>query len=54
VKAQPTLATAIQIGNPVSSSAPHFRALEAMNGVVEQATEEELAEAAARAEPHRM
>jgi threonine synthase len=49
VKAQPTLATAIQIGNPVSSSRA-LRALEAMNGVVEQATEEELAEAAARAD----
>jgi threonine synthase len=49
VKAQPTLATAIQIGNPVSSSRA-MRALEAMNGVVEQATEEELCEAAARAD----
>ncbi|HEX9296402.1 MAG TPA: threonine synthase [Polyangiaceae bacterium] len=49
VKAQPTLATAIQIGNPVSSSRA-LRALEAMNGVVEQATEEELSEAAARAD----
>jgi threonine synthase len=49
VKAQPTLATAIQINNPVSSSRA-LRALEAMNGVVEQATEEELAEAAARAD----
>jgi threonine synthase len=49
VKAEPTLATAIQIGNPVSASRA-MRALEAMNGVVEQATEEELAEAAARAD----
>jgi threonine synthase len=49
VKAQPTHATAIQIGNPVSSPRA-MRALEAMNGVVEQATEEELAEAAARAD----
>jgi threonine synthase len=49
VKAEPTLATAIQIGNPVSSSRA-MRALDAMNGVVEQATEEELAEAAARAD----
>jgi threonine synthase len=49
VKAQPTLATAIQIGNPVSAPRA-LRALEAMNGVVEQATEEELAEAAARAD----
>jgi threonine synthase len=49
VKAEPTLATAIQIGNPVSASRA-MRALEEMNGVVEQATEEELAEAAARAD----
>jgi threonine synthase len=49
VKARPTLATAIQIGNPVSSPRA-LRALEAMNGVVEQATEEELSEAAARAD----
>jgi threonine synthase len=49
VKARPTLATAIQIGNPVSSPRA-LRALEAMNGVVEQATEEELCEAAARAD----
>jgi threonine synthase len=49
VKAEPTLATAIQIGNPVSATRA-MRAIEAMNGVVEQATEEELAEAAARAD----
>jgi threonine synthase len=49
VKARPTLATAIQIGNPVSAPRA-LRALEAMNGVVEQATEEELCEAAARAD----
>jgi threonine synthase len=49
VKARPTLATAIQIGNPVSSPRA-MRALEAMNGVVEQASEEELCEAAARAD----
>jgi threonine synthase len=49
VKAEATLATAIQIGNPVSSPRA-MRALEAMNGVVEQASEEELAEAAARAD----
>jgi threonine synthase len=49
VKAKPTLATAIQIGNPVSAPRA-IRALEAMNGVVEQATEEELCEAAARAD----
>ena len=49
IKAEPTLATAIQIGNPVSSPRA-LRALEAMNGVVEDASEEELAEAAARAD----
>jgi threonine synthase len=49
VKARPTLATAIQIGNPVSSTRA-LAALEAMNGVVEQASEEELCEAAARAD----
>jgi threonine synthase len=49
IKAAPTLATAIQIGNPVSSPRA-LRALEAMNGVVEDASEEELAEAAARAD----
>jgi threonine synthase len=48
-KAQETLATAIQIGNPVSAPRA-FRALEAMNGVVEQATEDELCDAAARAD----
>jgi threonine synthase len=49
VKAEETLASAIQIGNPVSAPRA-IRALEAMNGVVEQATEEELCEAAARAD----
>lgn len=49
IKAQPTLATAIQIGNPVSAPRA-FKALDAMNGVVEQASENELAEAAARAD----
>jgi threonine synthase len=49
IKAEATLATAIQIGNPVSSPRA-LRALEAMDGVVEDATEEELAEAAARAD----
>jgi len=49
IKAQPTLATAIQIGNPVSAPRA-MRALEAMNGVVEQASEDELSEAAARAD----
>jgi threonine synthase len=49
VQAKPTLATAIQIGNPVSAPRA-LRALEAMDGVVEQATEQELADAAARAD----
>ena len=47
--AQPTLATAIQIGNPVSiRKAVH--ALKSFHGIVEQASEAELAEAAARAD----
>jgi threonine synthase len=49
IVAKPTQATAIQIGNPVSAPRA-IRALEAMNGVVEQASEQELAEAAARAD----
>ena len=49
IKAKPTLATAIQIGNPVSAPRA-MQALDAMNGVVEQASEEELADAAARAD----
>jgi threonine synthase len=49
IKARPTLATAIQIGNPVSAPRA-FEALDAMNGVVEQASENELSEAAARAD----
>jgi threonine synthase len=49
MKAAPTLATAIQIGDPVSAPRA-MKALSAMNGVVEQATEEELADAAARAD----
>lgn len=49
VIAKRTLATAIQIGNPVSAPRA-LRALEAMNGVVEQASEEELCDAAARAD----
>ena len=49
MRAQPTIASAIQIGNPVSiRKAVH--ALQAFNGVVEQATEAELADAAARAD----
>ncbi len=49
IKAEATQATAIQIGNPVSAPRA-LRALEAMNGTVEQASEQELAEAAARAD----
>jgi threonine synthase len=49
IVAQPTEATAIQIGNPVSAPRA-IRALEAMNGVVEQASEQELCDAAARAD----
>jgi len=47
--AKPTQATAIQIGNPVSAPRA-IKALEAMNGIVEQASEQELADAAARAD----
>ena len=49
VAAQPTVASAIQIGNPVSF-AKAVRTLQRFNGAVEQATESELAEAAARAD----
>jgi threonine synthase len=49
IQAEPTLATAIQIGNPVSAPRA-MAALAAMNGVVEQATEQELADACARAD----
>jgi threonine synthase len=49
IVAQPTQATAIQIGNPVSAPRA-MRALEAMDGIVEQASEQELADAAARAD----
>ena len=47
--AKPTLASAIQIGNPVSAPRAMI-ALKEMNGVVEQASEAELADAAARAD----
>jgi threonine synthase len=47
--ALPTLASAIQIGNPVSYNRA-VRALKRFEGVVEQATEAELADAAARAD----
>jgi threonine synthase len=49
VAAQPTLAMAIQIGNPVSVKRA-IRTLQRFNGVVEQATEQELADEAARAD----
>jgi threonine synthase len=49
MQAGETLATAIQIGNPVSAPRA-MAALRAMNGVVEQATEQELADACARAD----
>ena len=49
VVAQTTAASAIQIGNPVSAPRA-LRALRDTNGVVEQATEDELADAAARAD----
>jgi threonine synthase len=49
IQAKPTQATAIQIGNPVSAPRA-VRALDAMNGIVEQATEQELCDAAARAD----
>jgi threonine synthase len=49
ITAKPTLASAIQIGNPVSAPRA-VRALEAMNGVVEQASEQELVDAAAAAD----
>ena len=46
IQAQKTLASAIQIGNPVSIQKA-IRTLKQFNGVVEQATEAELADAAA-------
>jgi threonine synthase len=49
IVAKPTAATAIQIGDPVSGPRA-LRALAAMDGIVEQATEEELCDAAARAD----
>ena len=47
--AQPTLASAIQIGNPVSIDKA-IAALRAFDGIVEQASEQELSDAAARAD----
>ena len=52
VRAQPTLATAIQIGNPVSIHRA-IAALQAFDGIVEQATENELADASAQSRSHR-
>ncbi|HEY1811253.1 MAG TPA: threonine synthase [Kofleriaceae bacterium] len=49
VKAKPTLASAIQIGNPVSFPKA-VRTLRAFDGVVEVASEAELADASARAD----
>jgi len=49
VVAKPTQASAIRIGNPVSAERAQA-ALDAMGGVVEQASENELAEACARAD----
>jgi threonine synthase len=49
VVAKPTQASAIRIGNPVSAPRA-MAALDAMNGVVEEATENELADACARAD----
>ncbi len=47
--AKPTLATAIQIGNPVSAPRA-IEVLKALDGVVEHATEDELSHAAALAD----
>lgn len=49
ITAQATQATAIQIGNPVSIHRA-IRVLERFDGIVDQASEEELADAAARAD----
>jgi len=49
VRAQKTLASAIQIGDPVSIRRA-IRALEAHDGVVEEASEQELMDASARAD----
>ena len=49
VAARPTLASAIQIGNPVSVRKA-IRTLQRYDGIVEQASEQELADAAAEAD----
>jgi threonine synthase len=47
MEAQPTLASAIQIGNPVSINRA-IKTLKRFNGIVEQASEQELADASAQ------
>jgi threonine synthase len=49
ITAEPTLAMSIQIGNPVSYKRA-IRTLQRFNGVVEQASEQELADEVARAD----
>lgn len=49
ITARPTAATAIQIGDPVSINRA-IRTLRQFDGIVEQASEQELADAAARAD----
>jgi threonine synthase len=49
VAAKPTLASAIQIGNPVSVTKA-IRTLQRYDGIVEQASEQELADASAEAD----
>jgi threonine synthase len=49
IQARSTLASAIQIGAPVSAKRA-LRAIEALDGLVEQASEQQLADAAARAD----
>jgi threonine synthase len=49
IHARPTLASAIQIGNPVSFDKA-VQTLKRFDGIVEQATEDELSQAAARAD----
>jgi threonine synthase len=49
IHAEKTLASAIQIGNPVSAEKA-IRVLQAFDGVVEEASEDELANAAAQAD----
>ncbi len=49
ITAQPTAASAIQIGDPVSINRA-VRILQRFDGIVEQASEQELADAAARAD----